>query len=156
MAGQRFNLPPVSMIMLGVRDLEKSVSFYRDRLGIDIRQRIPGFAFLASGALTIVLSEPLAKNVSPLVGATEVIFSVNDVRASYEALKDQGVEFRSRAMSPARCGRQISAIPMDICLRCSARRGSHRRLQRVESALSIYIWPIGVCADRQEPSGAKC
>jgi len=81
------------MIMLGVRDLEKSVSFYRDRLGIDIRQRIPGFAFLDSGASTIVLSEPLAKNVSPLAGATEVIFSVNDVRASYEALKDQGVEF---------------------------------------------------------------
>ena len=93
MDGQRFNLPPVSMIMLGVRDLEKSVSFYRDRLGIDVRQRIPGFAFLDSGALTIVLSEPLAKNVSPLAGATEVIFSVNDVRASYEALKDQGVEF---------------------------------------------------------------
>jgi len=91
--GQRFNLPPVSMIMLGVRDLEKSVSFYRDRLGIDVRQRIPGFAFLDSGALTIVLSEPLAKNVSPLAGATEVIFSVNDVRASYEALKNQGVEF---------------------------------------------------------------
>ena len=93
MDGQRFNLPPVSMIMLGVRDLEKSVSFYRERLGIDIRQRIPGFAFLDSGALTIVLSEPLAKNVSPLAGATEVIFSVNDVRASYEALKNQGVEF---------------------------------------------------------------
>jgi len=91
--GQRFNLPPVSMIMLGVRDLEKSLSFYRDRLGIDVRQRIPGFAFLDSGALTIVLSEPLAKNVSPLAGATEVIFSVNDVRASYEALKNQGVEF---------------------------------------------------------------
>ena len=93
MAGQRFNLPPVSMIMLGVRDLEKSVSYYRDRLGIDVRQRIPGFAFLDSGALTIVLSEPLAKNVFPLAGATEVIFSVNDVRASYEALKDQDVEF---------------------------------------------------------------
>ena len=93
MDGQRFNLPPVSMIMLGVRDLDKSVSFYRDRLGIDVRQRIPGFAFLDSGALTIVLSEPLAKNVSPLAGATEVIFSVNDVRASYEALKNQGVEF---------------------------------------------------------------
>ena len=93
MDGQRFSLPPVSMIMLGVRDLEKSVSFYRDRLGIDVRQRIPGFAFLDSGALTIVLSEPLAKNVSPLAGATEVIFSVNDVRASYEALKNQGVEF---------------------------------------------------------------
>jgi catechol 2,3-dioxygenase-like lactoylglutathione lyase family enzyme len=91
--GQRFNLPPVSMIMLGVHDLEKSISFYRDRLGIDVRQRIPGFAFLDSGALTIVLSEPLAKNVSPLAGATEVIFSVNDVRASYEALKNQGVEF---------------------------------------------------------------
>jgi len=91
--GQRFNLPPVSMIMLGVRDLEKSVSFYRDRLGINVRQRIPGFAFLDSGALTIVLSEPLAKNVSPLAGATEVIFSVNDVRASYEALKNQGLDF---------------------------------------------------------------
>jgi len=79
--------------MLGVRELERSIAFYRDRLGIAVRQQIPGFAFLESGAVTLVLSEPLAKNLTPGAGATEIIFPVNDVRGGYAALRKQGVEF---------------------------------------------------------------
>ena len=88
-----FNLPPISMIMLGVRDLEQSRMFYEDRLGLKVSQKIPGYVFLETGAVTLILSESLAKNVSPVAGATEVIFSVNDIRVAHAALMTKGVAF---------------------------------------------------------------
>jgi catechol 2,3-dioxygenase-like lactoylglutathione lyase family enzyme len=92
MSNPTYRLPAVSMIMLGARDIEKSVSFYRDRLGLTLRQQFPGFAMFDTGAVTLVLSEALAKNVASVAGATEVIFTVDDVKAGAEALKRQGVE----------------------------------------------------------------
>lgn len=83
----------ICMIMLGVRDMEKSVSFYRDRLGLALRHRFPGFAMFETGAVTLVLSEARAEGAANVAGATEVIFSVDDVKADTEALKQQGVEF---------------------------------------------------------------
>jgi predicted enzyme related to lactoylglutathione lyase len=35
----------------------------------------------------------LAENSPQMVGATEVVFRVDDVRAAYEALRARGVEF---------------------------------------------------------------
>jgi catechol 2,3-dioxygenase-like lactoylglutathione lyase family enzyme len=81
------------MIMLGVRSLDRAVAFYEQKLGLSLKQRIPGFAFLDGGAITIVLSEQLAKNASTIAGATEVIFTVDDVRTSCDALKAIGVDF---------------------------------------------------------------
>jgi catechol 2,3-dioxygenase-like lactoylglutathione lyase family enzyme len=81
------------MVMLGVRNLEQSIAFYRDQLGIKLNMQIPGFAFLDTGAVSVILSESLAKNSANLAGATEVIFSVEDVRAATVALQQQGVEF---------------------------------------------------------------
>ena len=88
-----FRMPPLSMVMLGVRDMEQSVSFYRDKLGITIRQQFPGFAFLDTGSVSIILSEGLAKNSPNVAGAMEVIFTVEDVHASAEALEKKGIEF---------------------------------------------------------------
>lgn len=88
-----FALPPISMIMLGVRDLEQSRVFYEDRLGLKVSQKIPGYIFFETGAVTLILSEALAKNVSAVAGATEVIFSVNDVRSYHQELVARGVRF---------------------------------------------------------------
>jgi catechol 2,3-dioxygenase-like lactoylglutathione lyase family enzyme len=81
------------MIMLGVRSMERSVSFYRDQLGIALRQQFPGFAMFDTGVVTLVLSEDRASGEANVAGATEVIFSVQDVKAGAEALKKQGVVF---------------------------------------------------------------
>jgi catechol 2,3-dioxygenase-like lactoylglutathione lyase family enzyme len=88
-----YRVPAISMILLGVRDMEKSVAFYRDRLGLALKQQFPGFAMFDTGVVTLVLSEDRAKGAGSAAGATEVIFSVEDVKAGAEALKDQGVEF---------------------------------------------------------------
>jgi catechol 2,3-dioxygenase-like lactoylglutathione lyase family enzyme len=92
-ASAAYRVPAISMIMLGVSNLERSLSFYRDQLGMNVRQQVPGFAFLDGGAITLVLSEALVRNSAHTVGATEVIFTVKDVRGGYEALRKQQVEF---------------------------------------------------------------
>jgi catechol 2,3-dioxygenase-like lactoylglutathione lyase family enzyme len=88
-----YRVPAISMIMLGVRSMERSVSFYRDQLGIALRQQFPGFAMFDTGVVTLVLSEDRASGEANVAGATEVIFSVQDVKAGAEALKKQGVIF---------------------------------------------------------------
>jgi catechol 2,3-dioxygenase-like lactoylglutathione lyase family enzyme len=87
-----YKLPALSMVMLGVRDLQKSLAFYQD-LGVKVRQQVPGFAFLDTGAVSLILSEPAAKNSPNISGATEIIFSVDDVTGHHAALRERGVEF---------------------------------------------------------------
>jgi len=89
-----FALRQVSIVMLGVREVNRAVSFYRDTLGLPLKTQFPGFAFLDGGSVTLALSEPLAKAKSPVAGATEIVFSVPDVMQTYHALASKGVQFR--------------------------------------------------------------
>ena len=89
-------LSQVAVVILGVTDLPKSVAFYRDVLGLELQGEIPGgFAFFKAGGVTLALSKVHAdpKNSPHLVGASEVVFGVDDVAAAYEALRDRGVGF---------------------------------------------------------------
>jgi glutathione S-transferase fosA5 len=89
-----FKLSQIGIIMLGVKDTARSVAFYRDQLGLTVKMAFEGFIFLDAGAVTLVLSEALAKATDgPSAGATEVVFSVPDVRAAHGALRSKGVEF---------------------------------------------------------------
>jgi catechol 2,3-dioxygenase-like lactoylglutathione lyase family enzyme len=87
-----FKLSKIGVIMLGVADLEKSVAFYRDRLGLKLSAQFEGFAFFDAG-VTLALSRGLAQATGKGSGATEVVFAVEHVRAAFDALRNQGVEF---------------------------------------------------------------
>jgi len=52
-----FRLAKVGVVMLGVRDIARSLGFYRDKLGLEVQHEIPGFAFLNGGGVTLCLSE---------------------------------------------------------------------------------------------------
>ena len=99
---EQFRLTKVGLVMLGVASLEKSVPFYRDRLGLKLSAQFEGFAFFDGGGVTLVLSRALAQALAKGPGDTEVIFSVEHVRAAYDALRSQGVEFSNepRVVSP--------------------------------------------------------
>ena len=90
-----FKLTQINMAMLGVENLERAVAFYRDQLGLTVRNQMQGFAFLDAGAMTLVLSEPLARSRQPKNGAVELVFPVRNVRPAYEALAAAGVNFIS-------------------------------------------------------------
>ena len=88
-----YKLTQVSVVMLGVRDVARALAFYRDKLGLQVQRESPGFAFLNAGGVTLCLSEPAAKVRGQVAGAGEVVFSVEDVTAAYQALQAKGVQF---------------------------------------------------------------
>ena len=94
MADSELRLQKIAVVMLGVQDLNRAVAFYRDQLGLKLQTVIPGdFAFFDAGGMMFALSVGLAKNSPQMVGATEVVFSVDGVREAYEALRARGVAF---------------------------------------------------------------
>jgi len=81
-------------VMLGTTDLERSVSFYRDSLGLKVLRQFEGFAFLDTGATTVVLTSDLGNRI--VLGATfasEIVFAVPSVEAAYRELLAIAVEF---------------------------------------------------------------
>jgi catechol 2,3-dioxygenase-like lactoylglutathione lyase family enzyme len=88
-----FKLTQINMVLLGVEKLDRALPFYCDQLGLSLRNRMEGFAFLDAGAITLVLSEPLARSRQPKNGAIEVVFPVQHVREAHAALLSKGVNF---------------------------------------------------------------
>jgi catechol 2,3-dioxygenase-like lactoylglutathione lyase family enzyme len=83
-------LATIGTIMLGVRHLESSLAFYREKLGLAVRMQLNDVALLDTGAVTLGL---IARNTPQLAGATEIVFQVGNVRAAYTGLQGQGVTF---------------------------------------------------------------
>jgi catechol 2,3-dioxygenase-like lactoylglutathione lyase family enzyme len=87
-------LSRISNIILRVEDLERSLAFYRDRLGMTALGSSESFAFLSGGGVTLVLNAIGADMEENPPGLVEVVFEVDDVEATYEALSGAGVPFR--------------------------------------------------------------
>jgi catechol 2,3-dioxygenase-like lactoylglutathione lyase family enzyme len=88
-----FRLSKIALILLGVSDVEKSIAFYKEKLGLKLTAQFEGFAFFDTGGATLGLSRGLAQATNRGAGATEVVFSVDHVRVAYQALRDAGVPF---------------------------------------------------------------
>jgi catechol 2,3-dioxygenase-like lactoylglutathione lyase family enzyme len=87
-------LSKVGVIMLGVRDLKKSVAFYRDVLGLTASGMIESFAFFSAGGVTLALRQVEGLGEEGDERRTEVVFAVDDVQAAHQSLKARGVKFR--------------------------------------------------------------
>ena len=90
---QSFKLSQISIIMLGVTDMARSIAYYRDLLGLGVKGQMEGFAFLDAGAVMLCLSKGLAQASSSIAGATEVVFAVESLGKAYDALRGKGVAF---------------------------------------------------------------
>ena len=83
---------PLGQVHISVRDVDRSVEFYRDVLGMDFMFRVPGqpMAFFASGDVRLYLGVP----ESPEFKSKCVLyFRVDDVDAEYARLTEAGVAF---------------------------------------------------------------
>jgi catechol 2,3-dioxygenase-like lactoylglutathione lyase family enzyme len=87
-----FKLAKIGVVMLGVTQMERSVVFYRDKLGLTLTGLHEGFAFF-NGGVTLCLSEALSRGGGQIAGALEVVFSVEDVRAAHRELAARGIAF---------------------------------------------------------------
>jgi catechol 2,3-dioxygenase-like lactoylglutathione lyase family enzyme len=81
-------------VMLGVRDLEASVGFYTEKLGIPLHGRFENFAFFELAGGMLVLSAQLAR-ARPPAGPepVELVLAVDEVQSAFQRFRARGVTF---------------------------------------------------------------
>ena len=86
---------PLAQVHISVTDLDRSVSFYRDTLGIPLLFLVPGqpMAFLDSGQVRLYLGVPERPEFRTKV---LVYFRVEDIEAEQARLAGLGCEFAGR------------------------------------------------------------
>jgi catechol 2,3-dioxygenase-like lactoylglutathione lyase family enzyme len=85
----------IAAVMLGVRDLPQALEFYKAKLGLNVIMQEPTLALLQCGTVMLGLSRGHVNLAPHVAGATEVVFAVDNVRASHKALSALGVTFMS-------------------------------------------------------------
>lgn len=83
-----------SIVILAVTDLNRSIEFYRDRLGLKLTGTNEDFAFFDAGGITIALRAGLPEADKTDLASTEIAFGVDHVKPAYQALIKAGVAFK--------------------------------------------------------------
>jgi catechol 2,3-dioxygenase-like lactoylglutathione lyase family enzyme len=89
--------PRLTNVMIRVADMERSLGFWRERLGLPVVARFESFAFLDAGGVRIGLKAvaPPKEPDGGLSALTEIVLEVPDVFAAHEELSARGVVFRA-------------------------------------------------------------
>lgn len=83
----------VSNVWVPVADMDRAVGFYRDVLGLEVKQQSPEWSELDAGGLSIGLNGRETASGSSSGGAV-ITFGVDgDIQAEVEELQGKGVTF---------------------------------------------------------------
>jgi len=84
-------------VIVYVSDMERSVQFYRDILGLPLKFSVPGWSEFSTGTTTLALHTTGTTSPEhvgqPPAGSAHLSFMVDDLQAAYEELKAQDVKF---------------------------------------------------------------
>ena len=82
----------VNWLEVKVTDMKKAIAFYRDVLGLKVKNEWPNYViFDLPGTLTLAIM--LGGKKSRKEGAPNIYFAVEDLDAAYEKLKEKGIKF---------------------------------------------------------------
>jgi methylmalonyl-CoA/ethylmalonyl-CoA epimerase len=85
-------LRQIGQIAIHAKDVERATAFYRDVLGLRfLFQAGPDLSFFDCGGVRLMITIPEAEFDHP---SAILYYKVDDIRASCEALKARGAEFR--------------------------------------------------------------
>jgi len=84
-------LRQIGQISIRVGDVDRATEFYRDVLGMPFLFQVPNMSFFDCGGIRLMLG--LAEAPEFDHPASILYYKVDDIRATYEALKGRGAEF---------------------------------------------------------------
>lgn len=88
------NMPSkVSILVIGITDLSKSIDFYEKALGLRVENRQDNIAMIATGSISLLLSEAVGKAIKPGNGSMEIVFPVHSVSTAHRLLSEKGCKF---------------------------------------------------------------
>lgn len=83
-------------LVIYVSDMERSVTFYRDILGLPLNFSSPGWSEFGNGGTILALHRHVggtAAPAEPAAGHATLVFVLDDLQSAYEALQAEGVRF---------------------------------------------------------------
>jgi lactoylglutathione lyase len=108
----------IDYTMVVVSDMQRSVEFYRDLLGIPLKFQSPDWTEFQTGATTLALhgggvpaTAPPAGDPTKQAGSCSIGFNVEDVDKTFEELKAKGIKF---VMPPMQ--REGEGIKLAVCV----------------------------------------
>lgn len=90
MAGDGFGLRQIGQIRVQVTDVDRSVAFYRDVLGMPFLFAFPGMAFFDLDGVRLMLVEPEGRAFG---GESAIYYRVADIGQAVTTLEARGVAF---------------------------------------------------------------
>lgn len=91
LGGRSFGLDQIGQIAIPVTDVERSIAFYRDVLGMRfLFQAPPGLGFFDCGGVRLMLDGPAAEQAG---NSSVLYYRVPDIQDAHTTLVDRGVEF---------------------------------------------------------------
>ncbi|HEX7735345.1 MAG TPA: VOC family protein [Ktedonobacteraceae bacterium] len=79
-----------------VSDMQRSVAFYRDTLGLPLKFSSPGWSEFNNGGTTLALHRHMgggAGKAEPAAGQASLVFALDDLQGAYATLQAEGVNF---------------------------------------------------------------
>ena len=107
----------IDYTMIVVSDMQRSVEFYRDKLGIPLKFQSPEWTEFDTGQTTLALHGGGVRGGAPqgdpskVAGSCSIGFNVSDVDQTYADLQGKGIRF---IMPPTR--REGESIKLTVCL----------------------------------------
>ncbi len=88
-----FKLGKIGQIGITVTDLDRSIEFYRDVLGLEFLFRVPNLAFFDCAGIRLMLGLPEANGETfrPIL-----YFKVDDIQSAADEPEGRGVTFESK------------------------------------------------------------
>ena len=83
----------IGQVRVAVTDVDRSVAFYRDTLGMPFLFQFPGMAFFDLDGIRLMLVDPTSRDFG---GESVIYYRVDDIGLAYAALQARGVEFSDR------------------------------------------------------------
>lgn len=93
-------LGPIGQIHVGVAELERAITFYRDVLGVPFLFQVPGMAFFDCAGIRLMLGA--AERADQPRHASILYFRVDDIRAATDALRARQVRIEGEPHLVAR------------------------------------------------------
>lgn len=92
-ADSNFGLSQIGQIGITVRDLDRSIRFYRDTLGMKFLFQVPSLAFFDCAGIRLMLGLPETNGeiFNPIL-----YFRVDDIQKAAETLTQRGVNFETK------------------------------------------------------------
>lgn len=81
----------IDQIILRVLNLDESVEFWTETVGLSLSGKAGGFAFLNAGEVQLTLNQ--VDDRPDDVSLTEIVFEVADIRQDHAAMLERGVPF---------------------------------------------------------------